>query len=59
MADYSHPPPGVTLSLRPFKAHVSDQKLADFTTLLKLSPIGPAVFENNGSNGRKFGMQRD
>ena len=59
MADFSKPPQGVTLDLKPFKAHVSDEKLQHFKDLLKLSPIAPSVFENNGSADRKFGTQRE
>lgn len=59
MADYSKLPSGATLDVKPFKAHVSEEKLQHFKDLLKLSPIGPAVFENNGTNGRRYGTQRE
>lgn len=59
MADFSKLPSGATLDIKPFQAHVSDEKLQHFKDLLKLSPIGTSVFENNGSVGRHFGMQRD
>ena len=58
MADYGKIPAGATLDVKPFKAHVDDKKLEDFKQLLKLSPIGPAVFENTNT-GRRYGMKRD
>ena len=58
MADYSKVPTSVKLQVKPFKAHVDEQKLQHMKDLLKLSPIGPAVFENTNA-GRKYGMKRD
>ena len=58
MADYGKVPSSAKLDVKPFKAHVDDQKLSDFKQLLKLSPIGPAVFENTNAD-RKYGMRRD
>ncbi|KAI2620682.1 Alpha/Beta hydrolase protein [Hypomontagnella submonticulosa] len=58
MADYAKLPAGVTLDVKPFKAHVAEEKLQHFKKLLELSPIGPAVFENTNA-GRKYGMQRE
>jgi pimeloyl-ACP methyl ester carboxylesterase len=60
MADYSKPPSGVKLQLKPFKAHVDEQKLQDFETLLKLSPVAPANYENSHpSVNRRYGTPRD
>ncbi|XDG03175.1 hypothetical protein ABKA04_002790 [Annulohypoxylon sp. FPYF3050] len=58
MTAYARLPEGVTLDVKPFRAHVSDEKLHHFKTLLELSPIAPAVFENT-SAGRRYGVQRD
>ena len=58
MPDYSKVPSSATVQVKPFKAHVDEQKLQHFKDLLKLSSIGPAVFENT-STGRRYGMQRD
>ena len=58
MADFSKLPPKATLTPKPFTAHVSNEKLQHMKDLLKLSPIGPAVFENTNTD-RKFGMRRD
>lgn len=60
MADYSKAPSGVKLDLKPFKAHVDDQKLQDFKTLLKLSPVAPPNWENSDKSvERRYGMPRD
>ena len=58
MANYAKLPAGVTLDVKPFKAHVDEQKLQHFKQLLALSPIAPTVFENTNA-GRKYGMKRD
>jgi len=58
MADYSKIPAAATLDVKPFKAHVSEEKLQHFKKLLELSPIAPPVFENTHA-GRKFGIDRD
>ena len=57
MADYAKLPPGVTLDLKPFKAHAPEEKLQHFKKLLQLSPIVTPVFENT-SAGRRYGMER-
>ncbi|CAK4034020.1 epoxide hydrolase [Lecanosticta acicola] len=60
MADYSKLPAGVKLQVKPFKAHVDEQKLQDFETLLKLSPVAPANFENSDKSvERRYGVPRD
>ncbi|KAK6413824.1 hypothetical protein LTR95_017806, partial [Oleoguttula sp. CCFEE 5521] len=52
MADYSIAPPGATISPKPFKAHVAEEKLQLLKDLVKLSPIGTASFENTGAGRR-------
>lgn len=60
MAVYGKIPSGVTLDLKPFKAHVDEQKLQDFKTLLKLSPVASPNFENSDASvDRRYGMSRD
>lgn len=69
MADYSRLPQGVnSTSFQPFRAHIPDAKLTHMLDLLKLSPIGPAVWENSSHEqgetlmstpSRKHGMRRD
>ncbi|EFY88555.1 epoxide hydrolase 1 [Metarhizium acridum CQMa 102] len=58
MTEYARLPRGATLAITPFKAHVEEEKLQHFKELLRLSPIGPAVFENT-SAGDKYGVQRE
>jgi microsomal epoxide hydrolase len=44
----------------PFELHVEEEKLQEFKTLLKLSPIAKETYENKqdeGSHGR-FGVSR-
>lgn len=68
MADYDKIPASAKLQPKPFKANVDDQKLQHMKELLKLSPIGVAVYENSSKNQgdnlmstteRKHGMRRD
>lgn len=59
MAQYSSLPKGAKLNVKPFKAHVDDQKLQDFKRLLELSPIAPENFENSApAVERRYGMPR-
>lgn len=67
-ADFSSVPTNATLSPRPFQAHVADDKLQHMKDLLKLSPVGPAVWENTSNNqgdtllsdpSRRHGVRRD
>ena len=59
MADYAKLPAGADLDvIRPFHAHVSEEKLQHFKNLLELSPIAPVGFENTNA-GRRYGMKRD
>ncbi|KIV83495.1 hypothetical protein PV11_05516 [Exophiala sideris] len=57
MANYAKLPAGATLDIKPFTAHVDEEKLVHFKQLLELSPIGPAVFENTNA-GRRYGIER-
>ncbi|KAK0769538.1 hypothetical protein LTR91_020100 [Friedmanniomyces endolithicus] len=68
MADYGKLPASAKLHPKPFKAHIDEEKLEAMKTLLKLSPIGPAVFENTSKDQgeslvtgkeRRYGMRRD
>ena len=58
MANYARLPAGATLDVKPFRAHVPEEKLQHFKKLLELSPIGPTVFENTNA-GRHYGLQRE
>lgn len=58
MADYAQLPQGASPDIKPFKAHVEEEKLQLFKRLLELSPIAPAVFENTNA-GRRYGMKRE
>lgn len=58
MTDYAKLPAEATLDLKPFRAHADEAKLQHLKTLLKISPIAPAVFENTHA-GRKYGVTRD
>jgi len=68
MAGYGKIPAGATLKPNPFNINVDENKLQDMKQLLKLSPIGPAVYENTAKDqgetklsrpDRVFGMRRD
>lgn len=68
MANYGKLPSAAKLQPKPFKAHVDDEKLKHMKELLKLSPIGPAVYENTSKDQgdnlmsnteRRYGMRRD
>lgn len=61
-ADYAKIPSSAKLRPTPFKAEVKQQKLDDFQTLLKLSPVAPAVYENSHpsvAQPRRYGVPRD
>ncbi|KAK6067841.1 cytochrome p450 alkane hydroxylase [Seiridium cupressi] len=58
MTNYARLPAGVTLDVKPFEAHVPEEKLQHFKKLLELSPIAPAVFENTNA-GQRYGLKRD
>jgi len=68
MAGYDKVPSGGKLQPKPFRAHVDEEKLQHMKDLLKLSPIGPAVWENTSTDQgethlsnpqRKHGIRRD
>lgn len=60
MTDYSKPPTSVKIDIKRFTAHVDEQKLQDFKTLVKLSPIAPANYENSDKSvDRRYGVSRD
>lgn len=59
MSGYDSLPAGASPNIKPFKAHVSDDKLNEFMQLIKVSPIGPVTYENSdGNEDRGFGMTR-
>ncbi|CAK1361568.1 putative epoxide hydrolase [Cercospora beticola] len=62
MADFSKAPAGSKADIKPFKAHVDQQKIDDFKTLLKLSPVANANYENSDpsvAGPRRYGVPRD
>jgi len=57
---FSTVPAGAQQQPTPFELHVEEQKLQDFKTLLKLSPVAKETYENKqnaGSHGQ-FGISR-
>ena len=57
---FSSTPAGAQQQPTPFDLHVEEQKLQEFETLLKLSPVAKDTYENKqdeGSHG-KFGVSR-
>lgn len=68
MASYGNLPQNVTLDIQPFELRVSNVDLKRMYDLLRLSPIGPEVWENSSEQQgqtiltnpqRKYGMRRD
>ncbi|KAI1823685.1 Alpha/Beta hydrolase protein [Xylaria intraflava] len=59
MASYDTLPFHATVAVQPFKVHATEQSLQDFKQLLRLSPVGPATFENSEPNGRRYGASHD
>ncbi|QIW94941.1 hypothetical protein AMS68_000459 [Peltaster fructicola] len=57
-SNYGKIPSNASLKPKPFKAHVNEQKLQHLKDLVRLSPVGPATFENTAC-GRRYGMERD
>ena len=55
---YDTLPADATLRPSKFEAHVSDKQLSDFETLLRLSPIGPATYENTTRTDGQYGIGR-
>lgn len=58
MADYTKIPSSAKVKPTPFTANIPDEKLQQMLQLIKISPIGPAVFENVDIS-RTYGMNRD
>ncbi|KAJ4301714.1 hypothetical protein N0V90_003807 [Kalmusia sp. IMI 367209] len=61
MANYSTLPPNAKGKIEPFKIHVEEQKLQDFKTLVKSSPIVKDTYENQKeriSEGHNWGITR-
>lgn len=58
MSDYGRVPSKAKAHPKPFTAHVPDDTLSEFKQLVKLSKIGPAVYENQQQD-RRFGITRD
>lgn len=57
MADYGKVPSNAQIQPTPFKSAIPEEKLAEFKQLIKLSPIGPATYENQQAD-RRWGMNR-
>ena len=58
MSDYTKLPSKAKAQPEPFTAKIPEERLQEFKQLLKLSKIGPAVFENQ-SQDRAYGLNRD
>ncbi|KAF2010210.1 hypothetical protein BU24DRAFT_496971 [Aaosphaeria arxii CBS 175.79] len=55
--DFSTIPANATQQPTPFGLHVDEQKLQDFKTLLRLSPVARETYENQQED-RRFGVTR-
>lgn len=55
MSGFGQLPSGILVSPESFMAHVSEQDLADFRELLRLSPVAPPTFE---SKTPQYGLDR-
>lgn len=51
-------PDKATLNPTKFVAHVTDQQLVNFKTLLNLSPIGPETYQNTTRTDGQYGIGR-
>lgn len=58
MSDFSKLPSNAKVQPKPFKAQIDQDAIQEFKQLLKLSKIGPAVYENQQQD-RRFGMTRE
>ena len=58
MSDYNKIPSKAMLHPTPFTASISEEKLSEFKQLLKLSKLGPSVFENQQED-RRYGLTRN
>jgi len=54
---FSRVPAGASQKPIQFELHIDEQKLEDFKTLLKLSPIAKDTYENTREDG-EFGVTR-
>jgi microsomal epoxide hydrolase len=54
---YDTIPAGATGTTEKFNLHISEEKLSEFKQLVKLSPIGPATYEN-AFEDRRYGVTR-
>jgi microsomal epoxide hydrolase len=54
---FSNVPAGASQKPTPFELHIDEEKLQDFKTLLKLSPIAKETYENLQEDG-EFGVSR-
>ncbi len=52
------PFPTSTIPIRPFTISHSQSQVDDLRTLLRLSPLAPAVFENDPKRDGKYGVSR-
>lgn len=55
---YDKIPSSATLKPAKFEAHCPDKQLADFKTLLELSPIAPETYENTTRPDDQYGIKR-
>lgn len=57
---FSAVPDGAQQQPTPFELHIDEQKLQDFKTLLKLSPVAKETYENSQDEGGhgKLGVSR-
>lgn len=56
------PPQASSIHAEPFRLHIPDADLADFQTLLRLSPLAPPTWENSTASrdrGKDWGVTRD
>lgn len=58
MSAYTKLPSKAKVKPTPFEANVSEDKLKQMLELVRLSPIGPATYENQDKS-RKWGMTRE
>ncbi|GAB7351144.1 hypothetical protein MBLNU459_g1599t1 [Dothideomycetes sp. NU459] len=58
MSSYDKIPSKAKAQPKPFKASIPEETVSEFQQLLKLSKVGPAVYENQQQD-RRFGTTRD
>jgi microsomal epoxide hydrolase len=54
---FDNVPSGAQQKPTPFELHIDEQKLQDFKTLIKLSPVAKETYENKREGGQ-FGVSR-